>query len=163
MANYQGKCQSDTLLVTSVKDMQNIEKKCIIRLRTYQIIYRLGFRTLDTNNNKTVSFLDSLAKFLLNQAQFPLMEIDIHLSLHEWDGTYSVSLLQNMYEEIIDFLVKRGIPRERLHGKQLYNYYPLYVGPEEVIINDEGKKEYLKSDWLINRRVEFLINLTGEP
>lgn len=123
-------------------------------LRTNNIRFQFVYRHLDTSDSQTRNILDSISNFLMSN-DVDDVEIDIHLSLAEWDETYSESLLLYMYEDIISYLANSGVDTSYITGKQCYNYYPLINC--NALPEKERKNCFINEDSRQNRRVEFII------
>lgn len=143
-----------TTMVKTVYDLANSDSKTIM-LRTNYVRFQFVNKHLDTSDYQTCSLLDSIAAFISTNGGIKNVEIDIHLSLLEWDETYSCSLLSYMYEDIISYLGDRGVDTSYIKGRQNYNYHPI-VNCNEM--SDEAKRQcFQHEDFRLNRRVEFLI------
>ena len=141
-------------MVKTVHELTNSDSKEII-LRTNDICFQFVTRHLDTTDYQNHVFLDSIANYLSSHDDVISVEVDIHLSLAEWDETYSASLLLYMYEEIISYLENRGVDTTYMKGRQCYNYYPLVDCNE--LSGKEKQNCFTNDDFRLNRRVEFVI------
>ena len=146
--------QKDTIpIVTNVQELINSDSKKVM-LRTNNIRFQFVNRHLDTSDSQTRNILDSISNFLISN-DVDAVEIDIHLSLAEWDETYSASLLLYMYEDIISYLAYNGVDTSYITGKQCYNYYPLIDC--NALPERERRNCFVNEDYRQNRRVEFII------
>lgn len=153
--NYIHACsQKDTIpIVTNIHELINSDSKKVM-LRTNNIRFQFVNRHLDTSDYQTRNILDSISNFLMSN-DVDDVEIDIHLSLAEWDETYSQSLLLYMYEDIISYLANSGVDTSYITGKQCYNYNPLINC--NALPEKERKICFINEDSKQNRRVEFII------
>ena len=146
----QSSCNDSIPVVRTVRS----DSKEVI-LRTNDICFQFVYRHLDTSDYQTRIFLDSIASFLLSNDDIESVEVDVHLSLTEWDESYSVSLLFYMYDEIISFLGNCGVDTTYVKGKQYYNYCPIVNCNE--LSGEERKNCFVNDDPRLNHRVEFVI------
>ena len=146
----------DTIpVVSSVKELVNYSANKVILLRTNDICFQFVYRHLDTSDYQTRLFLDSIATFLLSNDNVEAVEVDIHLSLTEWDESYSASRLLYMYEEIISYLGNCGVDTSYVKGRQCYNYCPIVNCNE--LSGEERRNCFINDDPRLNHRVEFVI------
>lgn len=150
----QSSCNDYIPVVRTVHELTNSDSKEVI-LRTNDICFQFVYRHLDTSDYQTRIFLDSIASFLLSNDDIESVEVDVHLSLTEWDESYSVSLLFYMYDEIISFLGNCGVDTTYVKGKQYYNYCPIVNCNE--LSGEERKNCFVNDDPRLNHRVEFVI------
>ena len=150
----QSSCNDSIPVVRTVRELTNSDSKEVI-LRTNDICFQFVYRHLDTSDYQTRTFLDSIASFLLSNNDIETVEVDVHLSLTEWDESYSVSLLLYMYEEIISYLGKRGVDTTYVKGRQCYNYCPIVNCNE--LSGEERRNCFINDDPRLNHRVEFVI------
>ena len=150
----QSSCNDSIPVVRTVYELTNSDSKEII-LRTNDICFQFVYRHLDTSDYQTRIFLDSIASFLLSNDDIETVEVNVHLSLTEWDESYSVSLLLYMYEEIISFLGNCGVDTTYVKGKQCYNYCPIVNCNE--LSGEERRNCFVNDDPRLNHRVEFVI------
>ena len=153
--NYAHAClQKDTIPIASnIQELINFDSKKVM-FRTNNIRFQFVNRHLDTSDYQTRNILDSISNFLMSN-DVDDVEIDIHLSLAEWDETYSGSLLLYMYEDIISYLANSGVDTSYITGKQCYNYNPLINC--NALPEKERKICFINEDSKQNRRVEFII------
>ena len=87
--NYAHACfQKDTIPIASnIQELINFDSKKVM-FRTNNIRFQFVNRHLDTSDYQTRNILDSISNFLMSN-DVDDVEIDIHLSLTEWDETYS--------------------------------------------------------------------------
>lgn len=97
ITNYTQACvQKDTIpIVKNIQELINSDSKKVM-FRTNNIRFQFVNRHLDTSDYQTRNILDSISNFLMSN-DVDDVEIDIHLSLTEWDEAYSGSLLLYMY------------------------------------------------------------------
>ena len=155
ITNYTQACvQKDTIpIVKNIQELINSDSKKVV-FRTNNIRFQFVNRHLDTSDSQTRNILDSISNFLMSN-DVDDVEIDIHLSLAEWDETYSQSLLLYMYEDIISYLANSGVDTSYIIGKQCYNYNPLINC--NALPEKERKICFINEDSKQNRRVEFII------
>ena len=147
--------QNDPIpVVKTVYELTNADPK-IVMLRTNNICFQFVYRHLDTSDYQTRLFLDSIATFLLSNDNVEAVEVDIHLSLTEWDESYSASRLLYMYEEIISYLGNCGVDTSYVKGRQCYNYCPIVNCNE--LLGEERRNCFINDDPILNSRVEFVI------
>lgn len=147
--------QDDTIpVVKTVHELMNSDSKKVM-LRTNNICFQFVTLHLDTTDHQNRVLLDSIADYLLSHNDVKSVEVDIHLSLKEWDESYSVSLLWYMYEEIISYLGNRGVDTAYVKGRQCYNYYPIVDCNK--LSGEEQRNCFDNDDFRLNRRVEFII------
>lgn len=126
-----------------------------VMLRTNDICFQFVTLHLDTTDHQNRVLLDSIADYLSSHNDVKSVEVDIHLSLKEYDDSYSISLLLYMYEEIISYLGNKGVDTSYVTGKQCYDYYPLIDCNK--LSGEECRKCFDNDDFRLNRRVEFVI------
>ena len=141
-------------VVKTVRELARSDAKKVM-FRTHDICFQFVTRHLDTNDHQNRVLLDSIAAYLLSQNDVKSVEVDIHLSLKEYDDSYSVSLLLYMYEEIISYLGNKGVDTTYITGKQCYDYYPIVDCNK--LSGEESRKCFDNDDFRLNRRVEFVI------
>ena len=141
-------------VVKTVHDLAHSDSKEVM-FRTNDVCFQFVTLHLDTTDHQNRVLLDSIADYLSSHNDIRSVEIDIHLSLTEWDESYSVSLLLYMYEEIISYLKKRGVDTTYMKGRQFYNYYPLVDCNK--LSGEERRTCFANDDFRLNRRVEFVI------
>lgn len=141
-------------VVRTVHELINSDSKNVM-LRTNDICFQFVYLHLDTSDYQTRILLDSIAGFLLSNDDVEAVEVDIHLSLAEWDESYSASLLLYMYEEIISYLGNCGVDTTYVTGKQCYNYFPIVNCNE--LSGEERRNCFVNDDPKVNHRVEFVI------
>ena len=147
-------CNDSIPVVITVQELADSDSKNVM-LRTNDICFQFVYRHLDTSDYQTRIFLDSIASFLLSNDNIEAVEVNVHLSLAEWDETYSVSLLLYMYEEIISYLGNSGVDTTYVKGRQCYNYHPIVNCNE--LSGEERRNSFVNDDPRLNRRVEFVI------
>ena len=140
-------------IASNIQELINFDSKKVM-FRTNNIRFQFVNRHLDTSDYQTRNILDSISNFLMSN-DVDDVEIDIHLSLTEWDETYSGSLLLYMYEDIISYLADSGVDTSYITGKQCYNYNPLINC--NALPEKERKICFINEDSKQNRRVEFII------
>lgn len=141
-------------VVKTVHELADSDSKKVM-LRTNDICFQFVTLHLDTTDHQSHVLLDSIADYLLSHNDVKSVEVDIHLSLKEWDESYSLSLLLYMYEEIISYLENRGVDTTYMKGRQCYNYDPI-VDCNELSC-EERRNCFANDDFRLNRRVEFVI------
>ena len=142
----------DTSLLANLKDLAEYNGTDPVLLRTYDIRFTFYFNYLDTTNNNTMLFLDSLAE-ILTVRNVKSIDVYIHLSI-KYSDEYSFPYV-HAYEDIINCLSKKGIYRNKMHGHN-------YLGKRPIVncfdLDDQKLiDECLKTEYKINQRVEFLI------
>lgn len=147
--------RDDTIpVVKTVHELAHSDSKKVM-LRTHDICFQFVTLHLDTNDYQNRVLLDSIAAYLISHKDVKSVEVDIHLSLKEYDDSYSISLLLYMYEEIIFYLGNKGVDTSYVTGKQCYDYYPLIDCNK--LSGEECRKCFGNDDFRLNRRVEFVI------
>lgn len=150
----QSSYNDSIFVVKTVHELANSDSKKVI-FRTNAICFQFVTLHLDTTDYQNRVLLDSIADYLLSHDNVKSVEVDIHLSLAEWDETYSVSLLLYMYEEIISYFGNRGVDTTYVKGRQCYNYCPIVNCNE--LSGEERRNCFTNDDFRLNRRVEFMI------
>jgi OmpA-OmpF porin, OOP family len=92
--------------------------------------------------------LDVLAAFVTARDDYKLIEVHGH-SDERGSEQYNVNLSLQRAQSVIDYLVDKGIDRQRLRAKGFGSTRPAVKGSDE-------------SAWRLNRRVEFVIIETDE-
>lgn len=109
-------------------------------LVTYDVRFELGKCIFDVD---TLLFLDEMVAFLFKN-QTLTIEVGNHVD-ERWSSIYSRSLSQARAEEIVNYLIFKGIDSNRL--------VPVgYDGSNPIIKNAKTENEHQ-----INRRTEFKI------
>jgi outer membrane protein OmpA-like peptidoglycan-associated protein len=135
----------------SVCQLKNINPKKGTLYRTRNIKFKLFTEKLDTLDIGTQRELLKIAETIKEDSMIKHVEIDVHLTRRGWSSEYSHGL-NFMYEDIINYLVKLGVKKEILSGKQYYNKHPLIDKPDDM----SWDEYYTKIDLKVNRRVEFI-------
>lgn len=141
-------------VVKTVYELAHSDAKKVM-LRTNNICFQFVTLHLDTTDHQNRVLLDSIADYLSSHNDVKSVEVDIHLSLKEYDDSYSISLLLYMYEEIISYLGNKGVDTSHVTGKQCYDYYPIIDCNK--LSGEECRKCFDNDDFRLNRRVEFVI------
>ena len=139
-------CHCDSLReVKSLCELGKICPKKGVFYRSYNIRYKsfVPKRKIDTLNIVTQRELAGLARIIKEDNTIKQVKINVHLAKRQWSDEYSYRL-DIMYEDVIDHLVKLGVKREILSGKQYYNKCLL-------IDTNDGML-----DFSVNNRVEFV-------
>ena len=118
-------------------------------LRSYQIIFEFDKAIL---RNESYVHLDSLVTFL-NANPTLVIEVSNHCDSRASDN-YSINITQKRAEAIVNYLVSKGISKERLIPKGYHNIKPII--PEEKI-NHLKNKDEIENAHQQNRRTEFKI------
>ena len=149
--------QDSIPVVYSLAELEASPKDGKVNLRIHSILFRLGFRDLDTNYQGNIQFLDSLVQLIRGTDEIKSIEIGIHFAKSGIEPEYLSDKLFFMYEGIIDYLVKKGVDEGLLSGEQYYNYHPL-LDIDCKKLEGEEKKKCISDDYRYNRRVEFIFD-----
>ena len=108
----------DTIpVVYSLRELEAHQKEDKVNLRIYSIMFRLGYRDLDTNYQENIQFLDSLAQLIKTTDGIKSIEVGIHFARSIDFESLSIRL-DFMYEGIIDYLRKKEV--EEVSAETLY-------------------------------------------
>jgi hypothetical protein len=144
----------DLHIINSINELSAVACKNNYLLRTNSIKYTIFTRDLDTINNETICFLDSLSKIIKIDSSIVRVDIYVHLSIKEWSSKYSINL-DKMWKQIINYLENKGISRSLLNGRNFYNTVPIKNKSKE-----ETDEVFFKYEYKSNRRVEFKFSST---
>jgi len=110
---------------------------------------RVHFRT---NNHiiRPVSYplLERLSKLVSDHPEYTHIAIEGHAD-ERGDEKFNKDLSQRRAQSVLEFMVSRGVARERLSAEGFGSERPLADGKK-----DSAAREYA---WLLNRRVEFVV------
>lgn len=148
----------DTIVVYSVYELNranqlNLTENKVVKLVTYDVNFKMFTRDLDTNNCNTICFFYNFSNFVKNDTTISNIEVGVHLSMKEWSNQYSYKL-DKMWEQIISVLVNQNVKQSILTGKNYYDTKPIKSKPDI----GETEKQFWDTEYLFNRRVEFIIN-----
>jgi len=117
--------------------------------RSYNIRFELSMsnRRIDTLDIRTQRELAELARVIKEDSTIKQVKVNVHLAKRQWASFYS-NRLDIMYDDVIEHLVKLGVKREILSGKQYYNKCPL-IDTEDIYFQPV-------LDFCVNNRVEFV-------
>lgn len=118
-------------------------------LRNHSIQFTFVNRNLDTSNTKTIQFLDSLASYLVEYGNS--IEIGTHISI-KYSNSSSRNY-DNMPNEILNYLVSKGVRKEQLIVQNYLDRSPILSLSEKTKFNTE--REFWEAEWKTNNRVEF--------
>lgn len=140
------------LMVYSVDNVGNVEKaKRYTIITTADAVVRMDNIYFDLNStnlsSRSISDLNKLANIL---KQFP----DIHLEIRAHTDSrgnpkYNLSLSEQRAQSAVNYLISRGVPKNRLSAKGYGDTMLLNECDRGVVCSEEKHRE--------NRRVEFMI------
>lgn len=130
----------------TLNDTSFIEKQS---LTTYEISFDFDKYTLRPSSN---IFLDSLANFLQKNDSI-ILEVRNHRDTRG-PNYYSRNITQSRAQAVVNYLIEKGIERERLIPKGYGDVMPLVSDQE--IAKMKSKEEQEKAHQK-NRRMEFVI------
>jgi len=142
--NITAQCYCDSLReVKNLCELEDAYPKKGLFYRSYNITFDPSNGKIDTLWVPTERELEEIARIIKSDSTIKQVKINVHLD-KGWSRFYFSHRLDIMYEDIISHLVRLGIKREILSGKQYYNKCPLI------------KTKDSRLDSYENSRVEFV-------
>ena len=117
--------------------------------RSYRVIFEFDKPII---KKESYAHLDSIADFMFKNLTL-IIEVGNHCDTQAPDH-YSMNLTQKRADAIVDYLVSKGIAKERLVAKGYHDSKPII--PEEKIDHLKTKNE-IENAHKQNRRTEFKI------